>query len=126
MSIVEAAASGLYVVTTDVGGIPEVLPHEARTLCAPSVRILTAEILTAIREKRNYQSESAERVHQLIARTMSWRAIAEQLLAIYETKRLPNSCYWEMIQPERPGRSILCLIYFALLYVTVTVCRWLL
>lgn len=37
MAIVEAAASGLQVVSTRVGGIPEVLPPELITLAEPNV-----------------------------------------------------------------------------------------
>lgn len=37
MAIVEAAASGLQVVSTKVGGIPEVLPPELITLSEPNV-----------------------------------------------------------------------------------------
>lgn len=37
MAIVEAAASGLQVVSTRVGGIPEVLPPELITLSEPTV-----------------------------------------------------------------------------------------
>lgn len=34
--ILEAAACGLYVVTTNVGGINEILPHDYYTLCDPT------------------------------------------------------------------------------------------
>ena len=37
MAIVEAAASGLQVVSTKVGGIPEVLPPELIILAEPRV-----------------------------------------------------------------------------------------
>ncbi|XP_043643957.1 phosphatidylinositol N-acetylglucosaminyltransferase subunit A [Drosophila teissieri] len=48
MAIVEAASCGLQVVSTSVGGIPEVLPKSLILLAEPEIDAIYAAILTAI------------------------------------------------------------------------------
>uniref|UniRef100_A0A665VBP5 phosphatidylinositol N-acetylglucosaminyltransferase n=1 Tax=Echeneis naucrates TaxID=173247 RepID=A0A665VBP5_ECHNA len=53
MAIVEGASCGLQVVSTRVGGIPEVLPEDLITLCEPTVRSLCAGLETVIAQQRS-------------------------------------------------------------------------
>lgn len=51
MAIVEAASCGLQVVSTKVGGIPEVLPSELIILTEPNVESVLNGVLTAIKRQ---------------------------------------------------------------------------
>ena len=48
MAIVEAASCGLLVVSTNVGGVPEVLPQRMRVLAEPEPASLLAAVRVAI------------------------------------------------------------------------------
>lgn len=58
MAIVEAASCGLQVVSTRVGGIPEVLPDELIILTEPTVDSVLKGLLKAIKELRLQQKET--------------------------------------------------------------------
>lgn len=58
MAIVEAASCGLQVVSTRVGGIPEVLPDELIILTEPTVDSVLEGLLRAIRELREEKEET--------------------------------------------------------------------
>lgn len=53
MAIVEAASCGLQVVSTSVGGIPEVLPNSLILLTEPDIEAIYSAILVAIDRHRN-------------------------------------------------------------------------
>lgn len=61
MAIVEAASCGLQVVTTRVGGIPEVLPDSLTVLTEPTIESVNAGLMVAInrhRRKRSLKDET--------------------------------------------------------------------
>ncbi|ALC42814.1 CG6401 [Drosophila busckii] len=60
MAIVEAASCGLQVVSTCVGGIPEVLPNSLILLVEPDVDAIYNAILVAIERHRRHESSCAE------------------------------------------------------------------
>lgn len=61
MAIVEAASCGLQVVSTKVGGIPEVLPSELILLTEPNVESVLNGVVTAI--ERRIAESSGRSVH---------------------------------------------------------------
>lgn len=63
MAIVEAASCGLQVVSTNVGGIPEVLPNSLIMLTKPDVDSLYSTLLVAIERYRSsiISSENSQR-----------------------------------------------------------------
>lgn len=61
MAIVEAASCGLQVVSTKVGGIPEVLPSELILLTEPNVDSVLSGVVTAI--KRRIAERSVRMIH---------------------------------------------------------------
>ncbi|KAJ7417839.1 hypothetical protein WISP_62396 [Willisornis vidua] len=66
MAIVEAASCGLQVVSTRVGGIPEVLPENLIILCEPSVKSLCDGLEKAIAQLRSGTLPSPETVHNKV------------------------------------------------------------
>lgn len=81
ISIIEAAACGLYVVSTNVDGIGEVLPKDMITLVNPTGSEIITGIRSSIPKIPNYNREvSHRRVHSMYR----WSDIAEKTDRIYK------------------------------------------
>lgn len=83
MAIVEAACCGLTVVSTNVGGIPEVLPSEYLRLAQPNSASLTEVLVEAI---THVQSNPPDRlaIHREVRRMYSWDDVAERTERVYK------------------------------------------
>lgn len=84
MAIVEAASCGLQVVSTRVGGIPEVLPEDLITLCEPTVSSLCAGVETAIALQRSGSVPCPMAVHARVRSLYTWRNVAERTEKVYD------------------------------------------
>ncbi|NWH62320.1 PIGA acetylglucosaminyltransferase, partial [Geococcyx californianus] len=84
MAIVEAASCGLQVVSTRVGGIPEVLPENLIILCQPSVKSLCDGLEKAIAQLRSGTLPSPETVHNKVKTFYTWRNVAERTEKVYD------------------------------------------
>ncbi|XP_043929065.1 phosphatidylinositol N-acetylglucosaminyltransferase subunit A [Protopterus annectens] len=83
MAIVEAASCGLQVVSTRVGGIPEVLPEDLIILCEPSVKSLSAGLEKAIAQQQTGILPAPEEIHSRVKRLYTWRNVAERTEKVY-------------------------------------------
>ena len=68
----------LKVVSTRVGGIPEVLPEDLITLCEPTVRSLCAGLETVIARQRSGSVPSPASIHARGQNLYTWRNVAER------------------------------------------------
>ncbi|KAM9850899.1 phosphatidylinositol N-acetylglucosaminyltransferase subunit A isoform 1-T1 [Aulostomus maculatus] len=84
MAIVEGACCGLQVVSTRVGGIPEVLPEDLITLCEPTVRALCAGLETVIARQRSESVPSPDSIHTQVRNLYTWRNVAERTEKVYD------------------------------------------
>jgi phosphatidylinositol N-acetylglucosaminyltransferase subunit A len=107
MAIVEAASCGLRVVSTRVGGVPEVLPQEMLRLARPEVGDLVHaidETIAEVRWERMHQGgnkvnkkwtvelERFDRFHEMIMTMYSWRDVAARTLLVYQDLLSDSSC----------------------------------
>lgn len=69
MAIVEAASCGLQVVSTSVGGIPEVLPKSLILLTEPDIEAIYSAILVAIERHRRKNSTTSASKRKVIPKT---------------------------------------------------------
>lgn len=81
--IVEAASCGLLVVTTNVGGIPEVLPEHMTMYSEPSATNLTAATLKAIELLRTNSVDTSQ-FHDEIKSMYNWGDVAKRTINVYE------------------------------------------
>ncbi|KAK5890445.1 hypothetical protein CesoFtcFv8_013964 [Champsocephalus esox] len=84
MAILEGASCGLQVVSTRVGGIPEVLPEELITMCEPTVRALCAGLETVIARQRSASVRSPASIHACVQNLYTWRNVAERTEKVYD------------------------------------------
>jgi phosphatidylinositol N-acetylglucosaminyltransferase subunit A len=81
--IVEAASCGLYVVCTQVGGIPEVLPQRMTQFAKPEEDDLVAATGKAIALLRANKIRT-ERFHDQVKMMYSWTDVAERTERVYD------------------------------------------
>ncbi|KAG8450378.1 hypothetical protein GDO86_002870 [Hymenochirus boettgeri] len=84
MAIVEGASCGLQVVSTRVGGIPEVLPENLIILCEPSVKSLCSGLEQSISRLQAGTLPSPEAIHKTVSTFYTWRDVAERTEKVYD------------------------------------------
>ncbi|XP_011813272.1 PREDICTED: phosphatidylinositol N-acetylglucosaminyltransferase subunit A isoform X2 [Colobus angolensis palliatus] len=84
MAIVEAASCGLQIVSTRVGGIPEVLPKDLIILCEPSVKSLCEGLEKAVLQLKSGTLLTPENIHNIVKTFYTWRNVAERTEKVYD------------------------------------------
>lgn len=82
-TIIEATCAGLYVVSTRVGGIPEVLPPSMARLAVPSVPAIVEAVEDAIAHVQSGKHDPVAQ-HEAVARMYSWTETTKRLDAVYQ------------------------------------------
>lgn len=83
MAIVEAASCGLQVVSTRVGGIPEVLPPDLIYLTEPNVPSLLLGLETAISNFKSGNIVSPLECHARVSPLYSWTNVTQRTEIVY-------------------------------------------
>lgn len=78
------------VVSTRVGGIPEVLPNDLITLCEPTVRLLCAGLEAVIAQHRSGSVPSPASVHARVRSLYTWRNVAERTEKVGSPPKRPT------------------------------------
>jgi phosphatidylinositol glycan class A protein len=81
IAILEAACCGLRVVSTDVGGVPEILPPHMIALAKPNAAALAHALADAIRDAA---ARPPPDLHDEVAALYSWEAVARQTATVYD------------------------------------------
>jgi phosphatidylinositol glycan class A protein len=81
IAILEAASAGLYVVSTNVGGVPEVLPPDMIYLSDPNIHSLVEGLSIALAEK--IDSVDPYEFHQRVSEIYSWQRVATETELVY-------------------------------------------
>lgn len=82
LAILEAAACGLYVISTNVGGINEILPPWAISLCPPTAEGLIDAIVDAI-ENKKYQRDPKKTI-EVIQKSYDWNLVSKATAELYQ------------------------------------------
>ncbi|KAF9235599.1 glycosyltransferase family 4 protein [Melanogaster broomeanus] len=84
IAILEAACTGLYVVSTRVGGVPEILPEDMISFANPDEDDVFRALSEAIRIVSQGRHDPVE-AHERVKRFYDWMDVAERTEAVYET-----------------------------------------
>ncbi|CAD5119585.1 DgyrCDS8187 [Dimorphilus gyrociliatus] len=83
IAIVEGACCGLQVVTTKVGGIPEVLPEHLVYLAEPNPKSLIEALEAAIENRISGNILDPWEQHRQVSLLYTWENVAERTVKIY-------------------------------------------
>lgn len=83
IAILEAACCGLLVVSTNVGGVPEVLPNDMVLLSHPTVSGLVGKLRTAIERQAKIPVDPFD-FHRRVDGMYSWGRVAEETARVYD------------------------------------------
>eukprot|EP00770_Monocercomonoides_exilis_P006571 MONOS_6537.1-p1 / transcript=MONOS_6537.1 / gene=MONOS_6537 / organism=Monocercomonoides_exilis_PA203 / gene_product=GlcNAc transferase / transcript_product=GlcNAc transferase / location=Mono_scaffold00207:46447-48888(+) / protein_length=437 / sequence_SO=supercontig / SO=protein_coding / is_pseudo=false len=123
IAILEAACSGLFIVATNVDGVPEVLPSHMIKLCDPNTISVFCGLSWAI---ENFHSFNARMFHDELVPLYSWEAIATRTISVYKqsvnvTRKKPNDFIKRFFQMGAfPGILFsLHLIFFSMIFLII-------
>lgn len=81
IAILEAASCGLLCVSTNVGGVPEVLPPDIIWLAPCKPRPMIEKLQAAISKHKSIDST---KIHETVKKLYSWHNVAEQTETVYK------------------------------------------
>jgi len=84
IAILEAACCGLQVVSTKVGGVPEVLPKGLVYLAEPNVEALAQELEHVIKDLLRGKCLDQHQMHKKIKDLYSWHDVARRTHIVYD------------------------------------------
>ncbi|GBE87393.1 Phosphatidylinositol N-acetylglucosaminyltransferase gpi3 subunit [Sparassis crispa] len=94
IAILEAACAGLYVVSTRVGGVPEILPEDMISFANPDEDDVVRAMSEAIKLVSAGEHDP-QRAHERIKGFYDWAQIAERTERVYDTVlRSPPRDFW--------------------------------
>ncbi|EEB90405.1 hypothetical protein MPER_11396, partial [Moniliophthora perniciosa FA553] len=98
IAILEAACAGLYVVSTRVGGVPEILPPDMISFAEPN----EDDVFRAMSEAIELVSRGGHdpiRAHERIKTFYDWGQVAERTKKVYDAvMKSPQRDLWERMQ----------------------------
>ncbi|GKZ00058.1 hypothetical protein MPSEU_000959200 [Mayamaea pseudoterrestris] len=100
IAILEAASCGLAVVSTNVGGVPEVLPGDLILLANPNVGDMVVRLQQAIESQSNPKTAlDPYKTHERIKEMYSWSRVALETVRVYDRVMEQKSLdLWERLQ----------------------------
>lgn len=140
MALLEAASCGLFVVSTEVGGIPEVLPPSMVFLARPIVSDLEnaldraiakidAQLISSPRGTFSQPNlDAVDEMHGIVCAMYSWPEVARQTEAVYDKvlrNKRNNSLFTRMVRYRTAGpvRGVLVCFLVAGLHLLRIVCE---
>ena len=98
IAIVEAACTGLYVVSTKVGGVPEILPPDMISFANPDEDDVVRAVSEAIELVRDGKHDP-KAAHERVRGFYDWKDVGERVEAVYESvmKSEPLD-FWTRVQ----------------------------
>jgi len=82
IAILEAASTGLFVVSTNVGGVPEVLPPDMVELADANIDALVERLSKALSER--IETVDPFEYHQRVKDMYSWERVANETALVYD------------------------------------------
>jgi len=129
ISLLEAASAGLYVVSTNVGGIPEVLPKEFMTMANPNSDELIRALWRTIIYFKMGQLPGPKQISDCCSDLYSWSDVARRSEIVYNdamstpversmVKLLVNS--WQELRMS----SLLTIVVWIYAYAIASIAEW--
>ena len=84
IAILEAARAGLLVVSTNVGGVPEVLPDDMILLAEPNLPAMVKSVMQAIARQASDKPIDPLKTHERIKQMYSWERVALETEQVYD------------------------------------------
>ncbi|XP_050436959.1 phosphatidylinositol N-acetylglucosaminyltransferase subunit A [Adelges cooleyi] len=125
MSIVEAASCGLKIVSTRVGGIPEVLPPELIILTEPNVQSILNGLHVAINQVNNNIGLSPVKCHELVQSLYNWMNIAKRTEIVYNMVSLePPKSLGKQLRSYIPTGVYPFLLVVSFMHILLKILDW--
>lgn len=125
IALLEAASCGLFIVSTKVGGVPEVLPPSMIKFSEPQYLELVEALSEAISISRRIVPED---FHDRICNTYSWLNVAERTEAVYDSiksNRKPSLAL-RLMRYSTAGAfaGVAACVLVTLMHIMWLICEW--
>lgn len=98
IAIIEAACTGLYVVSTRVGGVPEILPPDMISFANPDEDDVIRAMSEAIELVRAGKHDP-QAAHERVRGFYDWKDVTERVERVYTTvMQSPPYDFWTRMQ----------------------------
>ena len=125
MAIVEAASCGLKVVSTKVGGIPEVLPPALIYLSEPDVPSLLIALENAISNFTKGKVLTPEECHNVVRTLYTWHNVTARTERVYNmVSRHESKPLKKQFEQYLPTGVYPFLLVIALMYLMLRFLDW--